>query len=181
MDHSEMVALIRGGVPGPGGVWADLGAGTGNFTYALRELLGPSGAIYAVDRDGKAMRRQHELLARAGPGAAITPIQADFTRPLELPELDGALLANALHFIRDQAAALMLIAGYLKPGGRVLLVEYDVRRAIPWVPFPVPFERFQTLVAGAGLGDITKLGSRVSPSTGIAMYAAVAVRGLQNH
>src|SRR5262249_54282541 len=40
MEQSEMVALIRGGVPGPGGIWADLGAGTGNFSWALAELLG---------------------------------------------------------------------------------------------------------------------------------------------
>ena len=38
-----MVALIRGGVPRAGGVWADLGAGTGNFTWALAELIGPQG------------------------------------------------------------------------------------------------------------------------------------------
>ena len=34
MERSEMVALIRAGVPGSGGVWADLGAGTGNFTWS---------------------------------------------------------------------------------------------------------------------------------------------------
>src|SRR5947207_2467461 len=126
MNRAEMVELIRGGVPSAGGVWADLGAGTGNFTWALRELLGAQGAIYAVDRDGKAIRAQRELLAQAGPGASIFPIQADITQRLELPPLDGALMANALHFIRDQAAALALIAGYLRPGGRLLIVEYDV-------------------------------------------------------
>ena len=52
MDRAEMIELIRGGVPGAGGVWADLGAGTGNFTWALRELLGTHGLIYSVDRDG---------------------------------------------------------------------------------------------------------------------------------
>jgi hypothetical protein len=34
MEQHEMVALIRDGVPAQGGVWADLGAGTGNFTWA---------------------------------------------------------------------------------------------------------------------------------------------------
>ncbi|HYN87069.1 MAG TPA: methyltransferase domain-containing protein, partial [Ardenticatenaceae bacterium] len=64
-----MIALIRAGVLTPGGVWADLGAGTGNFTWARRELLGPEGTIYAVDRDGKAIRRQRELIASSAPGA----------------------------------------------------------------------------------------------------------------
>lgn len=174
MERSEMVALIRAGVPAPGGVWADLGAGTGNFTWALRELLGPSDAIHAIDRDGKAIRRQRELLDGGPPGAAIIPIQADFTRPLDLPPLDGVLMANSLHFVRDQAAALALIAGYLRPAGRLLLIEYDLRAPVPWVPFPVPPARFAALAADAGLARPVEVGRRVSPSSGVAMYAAVA-------
>jgi ubiquinone/menaquinone biosynthesis C-methylase UbiE len=175
VEHAEMVALLRGGVPGVGGVWADLGAGTGNFTWALRDLIGPQGVIYAVDRDGKAIRRQHERLAVGGAGADVRLLQADFTHPLDLPALDGVLMANALHFIRDQAAALEQVCGYLRPGGRLLLVEYDARGVIPWVPFPVPFERFQSLAAGAGLEGAAQIGTRRSPSSGMAMYAAVAI------
>ena len=174
MERSEMVALIRAGVPAPGGVWADLGAGTGNFTWALRELLGPSDAIYAIDRDGKAIRRQRELLDGERPGAAIIPIQADFTRPLDLPPLDGVLMANSLHFVRDQPAALALIAGYLRPAGRLLLVEYDLRAPVPWVPFPIPPDRLAALASDAGLARPVEVGRRVSPSSGMAMYAAVA-------
>src|SRR4029078_9753088 len=101
-----MVELIRGGVPRPGGTWADLGAGTGNFSWALAELIGAQGSIYAIDRDAKAICALHRRIAQADPGAAITPQQADSTRPLDVPALDGVLMANALHFIRDQAAAL---------------------------------------------------------------------------
>ena len=176
MDRAEMVALIHSGVPTPGGVWADLGAGTGNFTWALRQLLGSQGTIYAVDRDARAIARQRELLAGAEPGAAILPLQADFTRPLDLPPLDGALMANALHFVRDQAAMLARVASYLRPGGRLVLVEYDLRQAVPWVPFPVAFERFESLAIDASLVEPALIGSRRSPSSGIAMYAAVAVR-----
>jgi SAM-dependent methyltransferase len=185
-----MIELIRPGVPRSSGMWADLGAGTGNFTWALRDLLAPTGTIYAIDRDGKAIQRQRELLEGAGAGAAVVPVQADFTRPLDpalfpgrrLPQLDGVLMANALHFVRDQAATLGLVASYLRapsigqPGGRVLLVEYDLRDPIAWVPFPAPFERFRELAAGAGLSEAELVGRRVSPSSGVAMYAAVAVK-----
>jgi len=176
MDRAEMVELIRGGVPSAGGAWADLGAGTGNFTWALRELLGADSVIYAIDRDAKAIRSQQELLAHASPGAAIIPIQADITQRLDLPPLDGALVANALHFIRDLPAMLALIAGYVRPGGRVLVVEYDLAEPLRWVPFPVPFARFEALAAGAGLQHMARVGRRVSPSSGVAMYAAVAIR-----
>src|SRR3712207_5600619 len=175
MDHGEMVALIRGGVPGPGGTWADLGAGSGNFTRALAELLGPEGTIYAVDRDARSVNRQRAAVAQ-GKAAVIRPKEGDFTRPLDLPPLDGVLMANALHFVSDQAAVLASVAAYLRPGGRLLLVEYDVRAGVGWVPFPVPFERFQLLAAPAGLSTPTLVGSRRSPSSGIVMYAAVAVR-----
>ena len=172
-----MVILIRDGVPGPGGVWADLGAGTGNFTWALRELLGPQATIYALDRDRRAIERQQTAMAQANePGATIVPIQADFTRRLDLPPLDGVLMANALHFVGDQPATLALIASYLRPGGRLLLVEYDLATALAWVPFPVPFERFQALAAQTGLASPTLVGMRRSPSSGITMYAGVAVR-----
>jgi SAM-dependent methyltransferase len=125
MHQSEMVALIRGGVPGPAGVWADFGAGTGNFSWALAELIGAGGTIYAIDRDAKAIRQLNERMAQADPGATIIPQQADLTRRLDLPALDGVLMANSLHFVRDQAATLALVGSYLRPGGRLLLVEYD--------------------------------------------------------
>lgn len=176
MDRAEMIALIRDGVPEPGGVWADLGAGTGNFTWALRQLLGAHGTIYALDRDARAITRQHELLAAAEPGATITPRQADITQPLALPALDGVLMANVLHFIRDQAAMLAHAAGCLRPDGHFLLVEYDLQQPRTWVPFPVAFERFQSLAGGCGLAAPTLVGTRRSPSSGVVMYAAHAAR-----
>lgn len=176
MQQSEMVALIRGGVPGPGGLWADLGAGTGNFSWALAELIGPAGTIYAIDRDAKAIRSIQQRLAQAGPGATIIAQQADFTRALDLPVLDGVLMANALHFVRDQPAALALVASYLWPGGRLLLVEYDLRAPLPWVPYPVSLLHLGRLAAEAGFEAPAEIGRRVSPSSGGAMFAALAIR-----
>ncbi len=179
VERAEMVALIQDGVAAQGGVWADLGAGTGNFTWALREILGPQGTIFAVDRDARAIKHQGELIAQANPGAAILPLQADFTQPLALPALDGVLMANALHFVRDQVAVLGRISSYLRPGGRLLLVEYDLHEAIQWVPFPVPFERLQQIALAAGLSAPQLLGRRRSPSSGIVMYAGAATRLFQ--
>jgi ubiquinone/menaquinone biosynthesis C-methylase UbiE len=176
MEQSEMVALIRGGVPRLGGVWADLGAGTGNFSWALAELIGRQGTIYAIDRDAKAIRQLHQRLTQADPGAVIIPQQADLTRALDFPTLDGVLMANALHFVRDQPAALALVASYLRPGGSLLLVEYDLRAPLLWVPFPISFARLKLLATDAGFEKPTEIGRRASPSSGIAMFAALALR-----
>lgn len=166
MTHDEMVTLIRGGVSTPGGVWADFGAGTGNFTRALRHLLGLQATIYAVDQDAHALRSHRD---------AIT-IHADFAQSLDLPSLDGALMANALHWVRHQGRVVQRIADYLRPGGCLLLVEYDVQSPRGYIPYPVPYARFETLARAAGLRDVQPIGSRVSPSGGAGMYAAVAVK-----
>jgi SAM-dependent methyltransferase len=169
MDRAEMVALIRGGVPTPGGAWAEIGAGMGHFTLALAELLGPGATITAIDRDAQAVRQLMRLQAPA----AIVPRQADFTRPLGLAGLDGVLAANALHFARDQAAVVAQLVAALRPGGRLLVVEYHLLAPRPWVPFPLPPERLAALAARAGLGPPAIVGQRRSPSSGIEMYAAV--------
>jgi ubiquinone/menaquinone biosynthesis C-methylase UbiE len=163
-------------VHAPHGTWADLGAGTGNFTWALRDLLTADATIYAVDRDARAVSYQRARLAQATPGAALVLLQADFTHLLQLPPLDGVLMTNALHFVRDQTAVLQQVAGYLRPGGRLLVVEYELQHALRWVPFPVPFARFAALAETSGLQAPTLGGTRRSPSTGIVLYAAVATR-----
>src|SRR4051794_16794510 len=96
LEHGEMVALIRGGVRRPGGVWADLGAGTGNFTRGLAELVGKNATIFAIDRNAQAVKQLSAEQPRPGTWAKILPREGDFTLPLELPSLDGIMLANAL-------------------------------------------------------------------------------------
>ena len=124
---------------GGGKIWADLGSGEGAFTLALADLLGPTGSIHTVDRDGRALQVQVRALRDAFPNVSVTPLVADFTMPLELPPLDGIVMANSLHFERDKLAVLRLVGGYLRPAGRLVLVEYDTDHGNPWVPFPLSF------------------------------------------
>ncbi len=58
MNHRDHVNLLRSAIPAPGGIWADVGSGSGAFTLALAELVGPQGVIYSVDRDEAALREQ---------------------------------------------------------------------------------------------------------------------------
>lgn len=177
MIHEEHVALIRGGVPGPGGAWADLGAGAGAFTLALAELLGPGGRITAVDREARALRELAAALAARFPAVALRTLVADIARPLDLPPLDGVLVANALHFLRpaERDATLGLIRGYLRPGGRLIIVEYNIARGNPWVPHPFTADDWEGIAARAGFAGARLLARR--PSRFLReMYAAVCAR-----
>jgi SAM-dependent methyltransferase len=175
LDRTEIKALIRAGVPNSVGVWAEFGAGAGNFTWALAELLAPGSVIYAVDRDARALR-DIEAQPQPVPDRSVHTLVADVTKPLDLPPLDGILMANVLHWIRPQAEVLRRCHQLLAPAGRLLIVEYDTSYALSWIPVPVPRRRFDTLAAGAGFAPPTPIGSRSSPTNNTSMYAALTQR-----
>jgi ubiquinone/menaquinone biosynthesis C-methylase UbiE len=155
VDHADHVRLLQGGVM-RGGVWADLGAGTGAFTLALAELVGPGGRVIAIDRDRGALR---ELERAVRPGSAVDTKVADFTKDLDLPSLDGVVMANSLHFVRDKAPVLARVRGLLKPAGRLLLVEYDADEGNDWVPYPLSFQTWRALADANGFTDTRELAS----------------------
>jgi len=175
MDHRDHVRLIREGVQGGGTAWADLGSGEGAFTLALADILGPTGTIVTIDRDRRALESQGRVLRDAFPDVGITPIVADFATPLDLPPLDGIVMANSLHFQRDRVAVVRLVRGYLRPGGRLVLVEYDTDHGNPWVPFPLSFRTWASVAAEAGLRDTRRLASVPSRFLG-SIYSALSVR-----
>ncbi len=177
MKHADLVALIKDGVlpihgeveegraAGAGGPrWADLGAGEGAFTMALADLLGPEAHITAVDKDANALQAlDHRFEARV----------ADFTRPLDLRDLDGVLMANSLHFVRDRAPVLEAVRAMLRPGGRLIIVEYGSDRGNPWVPHPFTYPQWETMAARAGFRSTRLLKTVPSRWLG-SMYAAVS-------
>jgi ubiquinone/menaquinone biosynthesis C-methylase UbiE len=150
VNHGDHVALIRDGVIGAGSRWLELGAGDGEFTLALADLLGDSGHILAVDRDRWALAELSRRTAERFPGTRIHTATADFTRDLGGADFDGILAANSLHFVPDIAPVLAAIGDALVPGGRLVLVEYDATRGNPYVPHPIALARWQTLATSAG-------------------------------
>lgn len=170
MEHAEAVALIRGAVSTEEGTWADLGAGSGVFTRALSELLGRDGLVYAVDRNASALHRLREMSS----GARVVLREGDFTKALDLEPLDGILMANALHFVRRHERVVSGVLAGLKRGGAFVLVEYDLQRGNPWVPFPVSLEKFRQLAPRVGLTVPRPLGRRRSRYGHGDIYAAVA-------
>jgi trans-aconitate methyltransferase len=173
VNARDAADLIASAVGDSGGVWADMGAGAGTFTRALITLLRPGSRIHAVDLDPAAVGALRKL------GNSVNAIQGDFSKPPSLPafdaSLDGMLFANALHFVPDPEIVLEQLVKRLKPGGRLVIVEYDRRAANPWVPYPIESDRWQQLASDAGLENPLVTARRKSEYAG-ELYAAVAVR-----
>ncbi|MGI8552296.1 MAG: class I SAM-dependent methyltransferase [Dehalococcoidia bacterium] len=157
MNHEDHVRLLRAGVPAEGSVWADLGSGDGAFTLALAELIGPSGTIWSVDGDRHSLERQQRAMEERFPDLQVRYVEADFTRSLDLPPLDGIVMANSLHFQREKQPVLTLIRGFLKPNGRFVLVEYNTDHGNHWVPHPLSYSTWESLASSAGF-----VGTRLS-------------------
>ena len=158
MNHADHLALLARGVnQGEGRTWADLGAGSGAFTLALADLIGPHGVIHAIDRDRAALAELRTAFVSAVPQAELRVQAADFTRRLELADLDGIVMANSLHFVEDKTGVLALVRGYLKRGGRLILVEYDSDRGNTWVPHPLSFETWRDLASETGFIETRRL------------------------
>ena len=175
MNHSDHVNLLRNGIPKTGGIWADFGSGSGTFTLALAELLGPGGEIYSVDKDRGALRTQERAMQTRFPQTTLHYLTADFIRPLDVPALDGIVLANALHFqpYATQGRVVELLKSYLRPGGRLILIEYDVDRGNLWVPHPLSYQSWEKLAGECGFAHTQLLATR--PSRFLhAIYAAAS-------
>lgn len=154
MNHRDHVNLLRPADLSPCGTWADLGSGSGAFTLALRELLGAGSVIYAVDKDRRSLDSLAQAYqARFGDTQDLHLVHADFTRDLDLPPLDGMVMANSLHYYKGKEKVLRHVRTFLKPGGVLLLVEYNVDSGNLWVPHPLTFETYRALAPRAGFSE----------------------------
>ncbi|MDN3548370.1 class I SAM-dependent methyltransferase [Mucilaginibacter aquaedulcis] len=163
MKQIDAMALIKNGIDVDRQQhWADLGCGNGTFTEALFHLLPKGSSIEAVDQE-----IQHL-------GIPVNFIQANFeTDNLVLPPLDGILMANSLHYIKDKKKLIHKLESYFVNDRNFLIVEYDTDVANPWVPYPFSFQSITTLFTELGYNRINKLGSQSSIYKRAEIYAAL--------
>lgn len=111
----------------PGMKVADFGAGQGAHMDAFSRLVGPTGRAYLVDVQRPLVDRLATLAHRWG-FTNVDPLWADLETPratgLADASVDRVLVSHVLFQVDDRAAVLAEAARVLKPGGRVLVVEW---------------------------------------------------------
>lgn len=141
--------------------WADLGCGDGLFSKALLSLLPTGSIVHAIDQTPQTFLETH-----------IKFQKLNFEKEdLELPLLNGILMANSLHFIKDKQTLLERLKNNLLPTGSFILIEYDLLVANRWVPYPLNYMAAIKLFKAAGFDSIEKIGERKSLFNNSTIYS----------
>src|ERR1700676_3023859 len=109
----------------PGMIVADIGAGSGFFSRPLAKAVGPSGKVYAVDIQQGLLdyinKRDAEENIRN-----IQTVLGEFDDPkIPARNVDMAFINDVLHHIEHRAVYLKALGTYIKPGGRVAIIEMN--------------------------------------------------------
>ncbi len=111
---------------------ADVGAGSGYMTEKLSKKVGPTGRVYASDIQQGMIDLLNRRIARRKL-ANVTPILSTQDDPrLPVEALDLVLMVDVYHELSQPQLILRHIKASLKPGGRLVLVEY--RKEDPTIP-----------------------------------------------
>lgn len=117
----------------PGEVIADIGAGSGYFTFSIAHHLGPEGKVYAVDVSPDMIlhlnRRIRDLKT-----TNVVSVLADPDDPL-LPEqsVNRFFICDVWHHVESPSKYLGMIKKMLKPGGQVIMIDFH-KKELPFGP-----------------------------------------------
>jgi SAM-dependent methyltransferase len=109
----------------PGDVIADIGAGTGAFTIPFAKATAPSGVAYAVDIWPQLLDHVSAKAHSASVSNLRTILATRDDPKLPMHQVDVAFFHDVFHNVNDRPLYLMRLAAYLKPGGRIAIVEQE--------------------------------------------------------
>lgn len=129
----------------------DLGAGSGYFTFRLAKAL-PRGKVVAADTEPEMVRHIHHKAMSEG----IQNVQAALIRPDDPAapaDVDLVFVCDVLHHVADRATWLASLGKEMKPGSRLVLIEFKEGNLPEGPPESAKMSRAQTqeLVTKAGL------------------------------
>jgi ubiquinone/menaquinone biosynthesis C-methylase UbiE len=125
----------------PGTRVADLGAGDGTFTVALARRVGSSGHVYATELDKERLADIRQAATEAAL-SNVTVIEAAVSRT-NLPEACCDVLFSRLvyHHLTEPAAINSDIFRALRPGGRLVIIDFEPGGIMNWIGRPETADR----------------------------------------
>jgi len=131
-EEERLTLLVRSLQLKPGEVVADIGAGSGVISLRMAEQLLPDGKVFAVDVQDEMLERLKANCERFGI-KNIEPVKGTQVKTgLKPGSVDLAIMVDVYHEFEFPYEMMNDIAKSMKPGGRVVLVEY--RKEDPTVP-----------------------------------------------
>jgi len=130
IDDRPVARIVEALKIAPGHKIADVGSGDGPFIFPLAEQTGETGVVYAVDIDAKALRKVERLSQNRGMGNVRAVLAAEADPKIPEP-VDLVFISSTLHHIRDRLGYLRTLRRYLKPAGRIAVIDHIDR----WPPF----------------------------------------------
>jgi ubiquinone/menaquinone biosynthesis C-methylase UbiE len=122
----------------PGERVADIGAGTGYFTFPIAEAVGPTGVVWALDIAPEMIEvLEFRIKARKVANVRVRKVPSDDPQ-LEPGSLDTILMIDSIHYVKDRTAYARRLLPGLAPGGRLVIIDYRPRPISerPWGPPP---------------------------------------------
>ncbi|MEY3458680.1 MAG: putative methyltransferase YcgJ [Planctomycetota bacterium] len=143
-EEERLTLLIRSLRLKPGQVVADIGAGSGVISIQMAERVLPGGKVMAVDVQQEMLDRLKTWCREYGV-ENVEPVRGSERKTnLKPASVDLAIMVDVYHEFEYPWEMLMDISRALRPGGRVVFVEY--RKEDPAVPIKEVHKMSQTQV-----------------------------------
>jgi ubiquinone/menaquinone biosynthesis C-methylase UbiE len=153
----------------PGMTIADLGAGTGYFSRYLSRAVGDTGTVFAVDTEPNLVAHLRER-AEQEHTANVIPVLASFD-DARLPRgaIDLVLIVDTFHHLDHRLEYLQRLRRALKPGGRVVIVDWQAKD----LPVGPPLEH--KIARDQVVGEMRAAGYRLADEPPVLPYQYVLV------
>jgi len=150
--------------PRPGERVLDVAAGSGDLAHAMSKRVGPQGEVWLTDINGAMLSRGRDRLADAGRLAPAVQCDAE-KLPFPARYFDCVTVAFGLRNMTRKEAALAEMARVLKPGGRLIVLEFSK----VWQPLAKAYDWYSFEV-------LPRLGARVAGDADAYRYLAESIR-----
>ncbi|MCA9038740.1 MAG: methyltransferase domain-containing protein [Planctomycetaceae bacterium] len=131
-EEEKLSLLIEALQFKPGMMVADIGAGSGVITRKVAPLVKPEGKVFAVDIQEQMLEALEKSMKKESIDNVVTVLGEEDSPKLKPGSIDIAFMVDVYHEFSYPYEMTLELANSLKPGGRLVFVEY--RKEDPKVP-----------------------------------------------